>query len=81
MKFKAFYNRRDGAVCIRSVSITEARDMLMRGRFGAKEVRIEDESRNIYGLRQLATDAGFYDVEDQRVKWLWWWDDQGCLNI
>jgi hypothetical protein len=80
MIYKAFYIRKDGAHCQRRVDEADAMRMLESGAFNSRQVRIEDDDRNVYGIRQRADDAGFYDI-DRRVKWLWWWDDDGCLPL
>ena len=75
--YKAMYINRSGAICIRYVDYSEAMDMLKKGRFGAKGVRIEGMGGGgIYGIR--SKDCGGIS-DDARVKWFWCWDDGGGL--
>lgn len=71
MSLRAIYVNRQGASVNRSVSAADAVNILERGRYGARQSRVEDEHGEVLGER-FKNDGLYTDL--RKDAWVWWFD-------
>src|SRR5690606_29678228 len=72
MMIKAFYTDRRGAGCVRTINSAEEAEKILKGGYGATEVRLENEDGEVVGER---TKAHALTLRGNGKYFWWFWND------
>ena len=67
MVITAYYGTRRGGSGVRKIKDSAEAEKILRGGYGASNVRLEDESGEVVGIREQCDSL-------DRGKWIWWFD-------